>query len=66
MKLKVYHGTSTIFIESIKENGLRAFDTIQEYNVLKALSYLMEIIPEKYKKDYSLFVSNVRTDYKTI
>lgn len=55
MKFKVYHGTSTIFLESIKENGLRAFDTIQEFNVLEGLDFLMNVIPEDCKKIKNYF-----------
>jgi hypothetical protein len=40
--IKYYHGTSTIFLESIRKNGLGAINPNIDFNNLKVLSYLKD------------------------
>lgn len=53
---KYYHGTSTIFLESIRENGLGTINPNIDFNNLKVLAYLKDkceealVDNEDYKK----------------
>lgn len=51
---KYYHGTSTIFLESIRENGLGAINPNIDFNNLKVLVYLKDKCEETLidNKDY--------------
>ena len=48
MKFSVYHATGTMFLESIKEKGLIAMNLDEQFEVRKALIYLLECVPYEY------------------
>lgn len=64
MKFLVYHATGTMFLESIKEKGLIAMNLDEQFEVRKALIYLLECIPHEYLDEHSSeFTSEVHTSY---
>ncbi|MGB1019437.1 MAG: hypothetical protein ACPGVH_10195, partial [Chitinophagales bacterium] len=40
MDFKFYHGTSNIFLDSIKENGLGGLNPSIDFNLIEVLKYL--------------------------
>lgn len=67
MKLKVYHATGTIFLKSIKIEGLKAVDIKSKFNTSKFLRLLLDSVPLDYKQaKYQSFVKEVQTSYHTI
>lgn len=67
MKLKVYHATGTIFLKSIKLEGLKAVDIKTKFNTSNFLKLLLNSVPLDYKHDkYHDFVNDVHTSYYTI
>jgi hypothetical protein len=51
-KLTLYHGTGSIFLDSIKKHGLGGKNIIEELNVINALNSLIQLcsrhVPEEY------------------
>ena len=67
MKLKVYHATGTIFLKSIKLEGLKAVDIKTKFNTSSFLKLLLNSVPLDYKQDkYQDFENEVHTSYRTI
>ena len=46
----VYHATGTIFLDSIKKNGLKNYNLDKQYKLIEALKNLYNCIPDKQKE----------------
>ncbi|MFS9449743.1 hypothetical protein QM360_05920 [Streptococcus cristatus] len=58
----VYHATGTIFLDSIKKNGLKNYSLDKQYKLIEALKKLYNCIPDEQKErpdfDYKVRSSN--------
>ena len=43
----LYHGTTTLFVESIKKYGLGGMDIVKEWNLVKVYGELFNLAEEK-------------------
>ncbi|MFS9016190.1 hypothetical protein QM953_01520 [Streptococcus cristatus] len=60
---KVYHATGTIFLDSIKKNGLKNYNLDKQYKLIEALKNLYNCIPSELKKHPDFEAKVRRSNY---
>lgn len=48
----LYHGTSSIFLPSILENGLGGINAVKEWGILELAREIFPYVEENFKDDY--------------
>jgi hypothetical protein len=51
-KLKLYHGTNSIFLESIEQNGLGGINLVEQTNVLPLVKELNDLATSELESEY--------------